>query len=125
MKDFDAHYDVAIIGGRPSGASLGARLGARGLRVLVVDRAELPSLPAVPSCPTIHPGAMRLLDELGIDPTPAHAAILGVKLVSPQPGYPRQGGKPPSPSERRRARLKLLTATLDKLDTSRLPGPRK
>ncbi|MFO0759899.1 MAG: NAD(P)/FAD-dependent oxidoreductase [Byssovorax sp.] len=67
MKDFDAEYDVAIIGGRPSGASLGARLGARGLRVLVVDRAEFPSLPAVPSCPTIHPGAMRLLDELGID----------------------------------------------------------
>lgn len=63
----DSPYDVAVIGGRPAGACLAARLGSRGLRVLVVDRAEFPSLPTVPSCPTVHPGAMRLLDEIGVD----------------------------------------------------------
>jgi len=59
-------YDVVIVGGRPSGSALAARLGARGHSVLVVDRATFPSLPGVPSSPTVHPGAMRLLDELGI-----------------------------------------------------------
>src|SRR5512140_742283 len=62
-----AEYDVVVVGGRPAGSTLAARLGARGLKVLVVDRAKLPSLPAVPSSPTLHPGAMRLLDELGLE----------------------------------------------------------
>lgn len=60
-------YDVVIVGARPAGAALAAHLGARGVRVLIVDRATLPSLPAVPSSPVIYPSAMRLLDELGID----------------------------------------------------------
>ncbi|MEZ4451393.1 MAG: NAD(P)/FAD-dependent oxidoreductase [Nannocystaceae bacterium] len=59
-------YDVIIVGGRPAGASLAARLGARGLRVLVVDRMTFPSLPAVPSSPVLYPCAMRLLEALGI-----------------------------------------------------------
>jgi 2-polyprenyl-6-methoxyphenol hydroxylase-like FAD-dependent oxidoreductase len=59
-------FDVVIVGGRPAGASLAARLGARGARVLVVDKAELHSLPAVPSCPVLYPSAMRLLDEIGV-----------------------------------------------------------
>jgi 2-polyprenyl-6-methoxyphenol hydroxylase-like FAD-dependent oxidoreductase len=60
-------YDVIVVGGRPSGAALAARLGKRGKRVLVVDRATFPSRPAVPSSPALHSGAMALLDELGID----------------------------------------------------------
>lgn len=60
-------YDVIIVGGRPAGAALAAHLGARGARVLVVDRATFPSLPGVPSSPIVYPSAMRLLDELGID----------------------------------------------------------
>lgn len=60
-------YDVVIVGGRPAGATLAARLGARGARVLVVDRAKFPSLPAVPSSPVLYPSGMLLLDELGID----------------------------------------------------------
>lgn len=35
----EAQYDVVIVGGRPAGASLAARLGERGRRVLVIDRA--------------------------------------------------------------------------------------
>src|SRR4026207_1278490 len=46
---------------------LAARLDRLGARVLVLDRAAFPSLPQVPSSPIIHAGAMRLLDELGID----------------------------------------------------------
>jgi 2-polyprenyl-6-methoxyphenol hydroxylase-like FAD-dependent oxidoreductase len=60
-------YDIIIVGGRPAGASLAARLGARGKKILVVDRATFPSRPAVPSSPILHPGTMRLLDEIGIE----------------------------------------------------------
>jgi 2-polyprenyl-6-methoxyphenol hydroxylase-like FAD-dependent oxidoreductase len=60
-------FDVVIVGGRPAGASLAARLGARGVRVLVVDKAELHSQPAVPSCPVVYPSAMHLLDEIGLE----------------------------------------------------------
>ncbi len=60
-------YDVIIVGGRLAGASLAARLGKRGMRILIVDRATFPSNPGVPSSPAIHAGAMALLDEIGID----------------------------------------------------------
>lgn len=60
-------YDVIIVGGRLAGASLAARLGKRGLRILVVDRATFPSYPGVPSSPALHAGGMALLDEIGID----------------------------------------------------------
>ena len=59
-------YDVIIVGGRPAGASLAARLGAAGLRVLILDRATFPSLPAV-SAPFLLPHALELLDEIGAD----------------------------------------------------------
>jgi 2-polyprenyl-6-methoxyphenol hydroxylase-like FAD-dependent oxidoreductase len=62
----DSGFDVIIVGGRPAGASLAARLGQRGRRVLVVERADLPSVPTVPSCPTLHMGTLALLDELGV-----------------------------------------------------------
>jgi 2-polyprenyl-6-methoxyphenol hydroxylase-like FAD-dependent oxidoreductase len=61
----DLRYDVIVVGGRPAGASLAARLGARGLSVLVVDKAEFPSHPEVPSCPIMYSSAIRLLDEIG------------------------------------------------------------
>lgn len=60
------HYDVIIIGGRCAGASLALRLAGNELKILMVDRANFPSLPNVPSAPFIHPGAMRLMDELDI-----------------------------------------------------------
>lgn len=62
----EKHYDVIIVGGRPAGASLAMRLGKQGLKVLLIERATFPSWPSVPSSPIIHPGTMRLLDELGI-----------------------------------------------------------
>jgi 2-polyprenyl-6-methoxyphenol hydroxylase-like FAD-dependent oxidoreductase len=60
------NYDVIIVGGRPAGSSLGARLGAAGLNVLIVERATFPSGPAV-SAPFLLPHAMALLDEIGAD----------------------------------------------------------
>jgi flavin-dependent dehydrogenase len=60
------HYDVIIVGGRPAGSTLAARLGQQGLKVLVVERAALPSAPAA-SCPVIYSSTMRLLDEIGAD----------------------------------------------------------
>ncbi len=70
-------YDVIIIGGRCAGASLALRLAGNDLKILLLDRATFPSLPSVPSAPFIHPGTMRLLDELGI----------------PEAEYTRAGGK--------------------------------
>ncbi len=61
----DLRYDVIVVGGRPAGASLAARLGARGLSVLVVDKAEFPSHPEVPSCPIMYSSAVRLFEEIG------------------------------------------------------------
>jgi 2-polyprenyl-6-methoxyphenol hydroxylase-like FAD-dependent oxidoreductase len=62
----NTHYDVVIVGGRPAGATLAARLGRQGLRVLLLERARLPSVPAA-SSPAIYPATMRLLDEIGAD----------------------------------------------------------
>jgi flavin-dependent dehydrogenase len=61
------HYDVVIIGGRCAGASLALHLADHNLKILLLDRATFPSLPNVPSAPFIHPAAMRLMDELGIN----------------------------------------------------------
>ncbi|MEO8608141.1 MAG: NAD(P)/FAD-dependent oxidoreductase [Chloroflexota bacterium] len=60
------HYDVIIVGGRPAGATLAARLGKQGLRVLLLERATFPSQPAA-SSPIIYAPTMQLLDEIGAD----------------------------------------------------------
>lgn len=59
-------YDVIIIGGRPAGSSLAARLGKQGLRTLLLERATFPSPPAA-SSPIIYSPALQLLDETGAD----------------------------------------------------------
>ncbi|HEU5100857.1 MAG TPA: NAD(P)/FAD-dependent oxidoreductase [Roseiflexaceae bacterium] len=66
MDHQNTNYDTIIVGGRPAGATLAARLGQAGLRVLLLERATLPSAPAA-SCPAIYPATMRLLDEIGAD----------------------------------------------------------
>jgi flavin-dependent dehydrogenase len=53
MSLSESHFDVIVVGGRPSGATLATRLAQGGLRVLLLDRATFPSLPAV-SSPIIH-----------------------------------------------------------------------
>lgn len=77
-------YDVVIVGGRLAGATLAARLGAQGLHVLVVDKAQFPSAPEVPSCPIMYAGAVALLDEIGFTEdlyehaaTRIHAGVVG------------------------------------------------
>ena len=66
LHSSEIRYDVLIVGARPAGASLASRLGARGLRVLLVDKAAFPSPPSVPSCPVLFPSGLQLLDELGV-----------------------------------------------------------
>jgi flavin-dependent dehydrogenase len=58
------HYDIIIVGGRPAGSTLAARLGQQGLRVLLLERAKMPSLPGA-SCPIIYASTMEMLDEIG------------------------------------------------------------
>jgi flavin-dependent dehydrogenase len=62
----NTHYDAIIVGGRNAGASLAIHLSRQNLKVLLVDRANFPSLPQVPSSPIIHSGHMRMLDELDL-----------------------------------------------------------
>ncbi|MCA9914343.1 MAG: NAD(P)/FAD-dependent oxidoreductase [Anaerolineae bacterium] len=59
-------YDVIIVGGRVSGSALAARLGKYGFRVVMLERANFPSLPAV-SSPIIYASTMQMLDEIGAD----------------------------------------------------------
>jgi 2-polyprenyl-6-methoxyphenol hydroxylase-like FAD-dependent oxidoreductase len=61
----EKQYDVIIVGGRIAGSSLAIRLSRQNVTVLLIDRATFPSWPSVPSSPLVHPGTMRLLDELG------------------------------------------------------------
>jgi 2-polyprenyl-6-methoxyphenol hydroxylase-like FAD-dependent oxidoreductase len=67
QRELESEYEVVIVGGRPAGASLAARLGEHGVATLVIDKAEFPSQPSVPSCAVLYPHTMHLLDELGID----------------------------------------------------------
>ncbi|MBX3061374.1 MAG: NAD(P)/FAD-dependent oxidoreductase [Anaerolineae bacterium] len=62
----DDRFDVIIVGGRVAGSTLAARLGKQNVKVLLIDRAAFPSLPAV-SSPIIYACTMRLLDEIGAD----------------------------------------------------------
>jgi len=62
----NTEYDVIIVGGRVAGSTLAARLGKYGFRVLLLERAEFPSLPAV-SSPIIYASTMQMLDEIGAD----------------------------------------------------------
>lgn len=57
--------DVAIVGGRVAGTATAIHLGRAGFRVALFEGARLPSLPPL-SCPAIFPGAMAMLDELGV-----------------------------------------------------------
>lgn len=60
----NTEYDVIVVGGRPAGATLAARLGMQGLRVLLAERARMPSPPGA-SMPIIYASTMALLDEIG------------------------------------------------------------
>src|SRR5690349_5618590 len=73
MSEFE--YDAIIVGGRPAGASLAARLGARGVKVMLLDRARFPSDPGVPSSPVMYQAGVALLHELGLDAT-AMASVM-------------------------------------------------
>lgn len=65
QRELGSEYEVMIVGGRPAGASLAARLGQQGVSTLVIDKATFPSEPSVPSCAMLYPQALQLLDELG------------------------------------------------------------
>ncbi len=66
MSLHHSEYDVVIVGGRPAGSTLAARLGMAGLRVLMLERAQMPALPGA-SCPIIYASTMDMLDEIGAD----------------------------------------------------------
>ncbi|WP_114792023.1 NAD(P)/FAD-dependent oxidoreductase [Niabella yanshanensis] len=78
----DELYDVIIVGGRIAGASLAARLGAAGLKVLILEKDMMPGRTVV-SCPLLLSSGMQLLDEIGIDESlyaPDNTRFAGVAL---------------------------------------------
>lgn len=58
-------FDVVVVGARCAGAALGTFLARSGAKVLLVDRAALPS-DQILSTHTIHPPGIDVLDELGV-----------------------------------------------------------
>ncbi|MEO0564622.1 MAG: NAD(P)/FAD-dependent oxidoreductase, partial [Chloroflexota bacterium] len=59
-------YDVIVVGGRVAGSTTAAFLGKAGVRVLLLERDQLPKThPA--SSPMIQPVTMAMLDEIGAD----------------------------------------------------------
>ncbi len=60
-----SRFDVIVVGARCAGASLATLLAREGARVLVLDRARLPS-DQVLSTHTIHPPGIDVLDDLGV-----------------------------------------------------------
>ncbi|HEX2735222.1 MAG TPA: FAD-dependent monooxygenase [Polyangiaceae bacterium] len=59
-----SRFDVVIVGARCAGATLAALLARQSLRVLLIDRARLPS-DLVLSTHTLHPAGSRVMAELG------------------------------------------------------------
>jgi geranylgeranyl reductase family protein len=72
--------DVAIVGAGPAGSSAAIVAARAGLRTVVVDRARFPRDKCCGDGLTV--GALRLLEQLGLDPktipswTPAHEAVV-------------------------------------------------
>ena len=56
--------DVLVAGAGPAGAAVATHLAAAGLRVVAVDRAAFPR--DKPCSEYVSPGAVRLLDRLGV-----------------------------------------------------------
>ncbi|MCA9640336.1 MAG: NAD(P)/FAD-dependent oxidoreductase [Myxococcales bacterium] len=61
----ERRYDVIIVGARCAGASLAAFLSRGGMKVLMVDKARMPS-DQVLSTNTLHRTGVSVLDELGL-----------------------------------------------------------
>ena len=59
-------FDVIVVGGRPAGSTLAARLGQGGLRVALLERDSFPT-PHPASSPAIYAGTMAMLDEIGAE----------------------------------------------------------
>jgi geranylgeranyl reductase family protein len=56
-------YDVIVVGGGPSGATMAWALGERGVRVAVVERAQFPREKVCGDY--VEPGGLRILDAMG------------------------------------------------------------
>lgn len=64
-EDVTKDYDVVIVGARCAGAALAIGLARGGAKVLLIDKAALPS-DQVLSTHQIHPAGNAVLDELGV-----------------------------------------------------------
>lgn len=75
--------DVAVVGGGPAGAAAATSLARAGLEVVVVDKARFPRDKICGDGLTT--GALRLLDELGLDPAavPSWQAVTDMTVHSP------------------------------------------
>lgn len=81
-------YDVVIVGARCAGATLAAFLARAGARVLLLDRAGLPSDQLL-STHSIHPPGMDVLDEVGVGPAVRSVAPASriVRMRVPQASF--------------------------------------
>ncbi|WP_420619495.1 geranylgeranyl reductase family protein [Candidatus Poriferisocius sp.] len=91
-------WDAAIIGAGPSGCAAAITLARAGQRVVMVDRARFPRPKACGDGLTA--GALRLLEGLGLDPTPISSWMLVEDVCIRSPSgrtvefpLPRKGGQ--------------------------------
>lgn len=119
----DGEHDVIVVGAGPAGCSAAAFLGARGLRVLLLDRA---TFPRDKTCgDAISPHALSLLDRLGVgaEVDARGFRIDGVTITAPD-GHRVQAPLLPAPGLRDHG-CGLPRVTLDALLLARarsLPG---
>jgi flavin-dependent dehydrogenase len=91
------HVDVAVVGGGPAGAAAAITLARAGRRVAILDKATFPRDKCCGDGLTT--GALRLLDDLGLDPATVGSwqSVHDVVVVAPS-GHevtfplPRGGG---------------------------------
>lgn len=58
-------FDVIIVGGKPAGASLVARLASAGLKIAVIEKDDFIKAKVV-SCPLFFSSGIKLMEEIGL-----------------------------------------------------------
>ena len=106
--------DVLVAGAGPAGAAVATHLAAAGLRVVAVDRAAFPR--DKPCSEYVSPGAVRLLDRLGVlSGLAATGAIAptGMTVFGPRGSRLTGGFGHSSSSAKPRTGLSISRRTLD------------
>ncbi|MDQ3811625.1 MAG: NAD(P)/FAD-dependent oxidoreductase, partial [Chloroflexota bacterium] len=74
-------WDAIVVGGGPAGSATALLLARAGRRVVLIDRARFPR--RKPCAEYLSPGAVRMLDALGLDLGGRGRRLRGMQIVAP------------------------------------------